>query len=122
MGGAVSFPETHNIRGWDGVRMGNKLIFGTAEFRFPFISELPINVLGFTLGSMTGALFTDFGNVWVDEQTDLITTAGYELKVALKLGSAPIFIFGIGEAQRISEWQDGNNPNYYARLSLINPF
>lgn len=121
--GLVMFPETHNLRGWDQVRMGDRLVFGTAEYRFPLIPELPINVLGFTLGSITGAVFSDFGNAWSADQgaEDWVTTAGYEVKVALEVGM-PILIFGIGEAQRISEWQDNKTPNYYARLALINPF
>ena len=122
LGGSVSFPETHNIRGSNEVRMGNKLMFGTAEYRIPFIQALPINVLGFTAGSMTAAVFTDFGNAWVDTQPDWITTVGYELKVALQAGPIPIFIFGIGEAQPVSDWQDGKKPSYYARLTMINPF
>ncbi len=121
-GGNIMFPETHNIRGWNNVRMGNKLVFGTVEYRIPLIPQLPINVLGFTAGSMTAAVFSDFGNAWTDSQPDWITTAGYEVKIALQAGSMPLLNFGIGKAQQISEWEDGKTPEFYARLALINPF
>lgn len=121
-GGTIMFPETHNIRGWNNVRMGNKLVFGTVEYRIPLIPQLPINVLGFTAGSMTAAVFSDFGNAWTDSQPDWITTAGYEVKIALQAGSMPLLNIGIGKAQQISEWEDGKTPEFYARLALINPF
>ncbi|MEE8340708.1 MAG: hypothetical protein V3R52_01275, partial [Candidatus Neomarinimicrobiota bacterium] len=79
--GPLSIPEVHNPRGWDAVRLGNRLVFGTFELRIPLIPELPINILGFSIGSVTGAIISDFGNAWNtgEKSTDWIFTAGYEI-------------------------------------------
>lgn len=120
----LGFQENHNPRGWDGVRLGDRLVFGTLEYRFPLIPQLPINVLGFTLGSLTGALLSDFGNAWESGQTlqDWIITSGYEIKLALQVKEIPLLIFSVGQAQSITDWQTGQAPQSYVRLALINPF
>ncbi|MEE9189972.1 MAG: BamA/TamA family outer membrane protein [Candidatus Neomarinimicrobiota bacterium] len=121
----IAIPESHNPRGWDGVRLGDRLVFGSVEIRLPLLSRLPVNILGFTLGSVSGALFTDFGNVWnAGKQVGdaWIVTAGYELKVALQIVNLPLLHFAFGEGQTVDEWRDRLTPRQYARLALINPF
>lgn len=122
--GILRIPEVHNPRGWDGVRLGNRLVFGSLELRIPLISELPINILGFSLGSVTGAIISDFGNAWNagGKVPDWIFTAGYEIKFAIKAGGFSILNFALGEAQTIENWKDQNSPQQYFRLALINPF
>jgi hypothetical protein len=123
--GVIAIPESHNPRGWEGVRLGDRLVFGSAEIRFPILLRIPINVLGFTLGSVSGAMFTDFGNVWnsgIQVGNDWIITAGYELKVALQIVNLPLLNFAFGEGQTLDEWRDRQTPRKYARLALINPF
>lgn len=122
--GILSIPEVNNPRGWDNVRLGNRLVFGSLELRVPLISELPINILGFSLGSVTGALISDFGNVWNEgeQMQDWIFTAGYEIKFAIKAGNLPLINFALGEAQTIESWKEQDNPQQYFRLALINPF
>ncbi len=122
--GMLSVPEVHNPRGWDGVRLGNRLIFSSMELRVPLILELPINILGFSVGSITGALISDFGNAWNvgKEKQDWIFTAGYEIKFAIKVGKIPLINFALGEAQTIESWKNQDNPQQYFRLALINPF
>jgi len=122
--GILNIPEVHNLRGWDGVRLGNRLVFGSLELRVPLISALPIDILGFSLGSVTGALISDFGNAWNadNELPDWIFTAGYEIKFAIKVGKIPIINFALGEAQTIESWKNQEDPQQYFRLALINPF
>ena len=122
--GLLSIPEVHNPRGWDDVRLGNRLVFGSLELRIPLIPELPINVLGFSLGSVTGAIISDFGNAWNagEKLQDWIFTAGYEIKFAIKAGKTPLINFAWGEAQTIESWKDQETPQQYFRLALINPF
>jgi hypothetical protein len=117
--------ESHNPRGWDEVRLGDRLVFGTMEYRIPFIPEFPINILGFTLGSTSIALFSDFANAWKsDEELDnWVTTAGYEIKIALQAEKSPVLFFSVGQAQEINDWQDEVVPDdWYMRFALINPF
>ena len=122
--GILSIPEVHNPRGWDGVRLGNRLVFGSLELRISLISELPINILGFSLGSVTSAIISDFGNAWTTgkEQQDWIFTAGYEIKFAIKFVKVPLINFALGEAQTIENWKNQDAPQQYFRLALINPF
>ncbi len=120
----MNIPEVHNPRGWDSVRLGNRLVFGSLELRVPLISELPINILGFSLGSITGAMISDFGNAWNagEKSSDWIFTAGYEIKFAIKVGKTPLINFALGEAQTIESWKNQDDPQQYFRLALINPF
>ncbi|NOZ03623.1 MAG: hypothetical protein GXO92_03320 [FCB group bacterium] len=122
--GIFGFQENYNPRGWDGVRLGDRMVFGSLEYRFPLVKKLPIDILGFTLGSVTGALISDFGNAWYVGKTvaPWIVTGGYELKVALQMGKSPLLIFSLGHAQLLEEWQDDKEPVSYFRLALINPF
>ena len=117
--------ESHNPRGWDEVRLGDRLVFGTMEYRIPFIPEFPINILGFTFGSTSLALFSDFAKAWVSGEAlqDWVTTAGYEIKIALQAEKSPILFFSVGQAQEISNWRDEIVPDdWYMRFALINPF
>ena len=122
--GIITIPEVHNPRGWDGVRLGNRLVFGTIELRFPLITKLPVSVFGISPGSVTGAVFTDFGNAWNSktEADEWIYTVGYEAKIAIKVGGFPLLHVALGEAQTGSEWKNNQSPRRYARLALINPF
>jgi len=122
--GLLNMPEVHNPRGWDGVRLGNRLVFGSLELRVPLIPEFPMNILGFSLGSITGAMISDFGNVWNagEKSPDWIFTAGYEIKFAIKVGKIPLINFALGEAQTIESWKNQDDPQQYFRLALISPF
>ncbi len=120
-------PENLNPRGWsddEPVRLGDRVVFGTAELRLPLFPQLPLNVLGFTLGSLSGALISDAGNAWSsgEKPGKWVVTAGYELKVAFQIGSAQLFLFSYGEAQSIDEWKNDEKPGEYFRLAMINPF
>ena len=101
-------PENHNPRGWTGTRLGNRLFFGTVEYRLPVIPK-----------ALSLALISDFGNVWNDgEEVDkFVMTAGVEGKLAF----GPI-VLALGQAQTIDGWEDGGQPDRYFRLALINPF
>ena len=104
-----TFPENHNPRGWSGFRLGDRLIYGSLEYR------LPISPKVFSLN-----LVSDFGNAWwASEKTkqDMIVTAGYELRLSL----GPIVLSG-GEAQQIEEWNDNKKPLRYYRFALTAPF
>jgi hypothetical protein len=122
--GILSIPEVHNPRGWDNVRLGNRLVFGSLELRIPLLPGLPINILGFSLGSVTGAIISDFGNAWNDGEKlpDWIFTAGYEFKFAIKAGNFSLVNFAVGKAQTIESWKNQDKPQQYFRLALINPF
>ena len=125
LGGVVGFVENHNPRGWHGVRLGNRLIFTTAELRFPLIPKFPLmNILGFTFGAITTALVADVANAWYagEEKKAWVVTGGYEAKISLNIGDTTLAIFAVGQAQTLDEWQSEEEPQFYARFALINPF
>jgi len=126
--GTPLFPENINPRGWDGLRLGDRMLFGTLEYRFPMISSLPIEIFGVSAGEITGAIFSDFGNAWYsgDESEDPIATAGAEAKIAVTIETFPVFFIAAGYAQTLEEWRDQTwenfDPRLYVRLALVNPF
>jgi len=122
--GTAGFTENLNPRGWDGIRLGNRVSMNTVELRLPLISNLPVNLLFFSLGSISAAVFSDVANSWTTGEgiQAWVVTAGYELKLGLHIGESPLFIFSGGQAQTIDEWMDEKPPHDYLRLALINPF
>ncbi|NOZ75455.1 MAG: BamA/TamA family outer membrane protein, partial [FCB group bacterium] len=122
--GIFVVPENNNPRGWDDVRLGNRVLFGTVEYRIPLIPQLPIEILGLTLGSVTGAAIMDFGNAWISgkPQPEWVVTTGYEVKIGIQAGKTPLIFVAIGQAQPPMDWDAGITPGTYARLALINPF
>ena len=102
----LSENEVMNPRGWRGSRLGDRLIFGTLEYR---------------TGSkkVSLAIISDIANAWYagSDVMDWVTTAGYELRAAI-LGT----VLACGQAQTVDDWQDGLDPETYVRLTLINPF
>jgi hypothetical protein len=125
IGISESLPENINLRGSNQFRIGNKLLFGTFELRQKLLEgDLPLNILGFTGGDITGAIISDFGNVWDrnNETGKFISTAGFELKISFKSGGMPMMNFAYGYADEIKNITHIENLNHYYRMVLINPF
>ena len=104
------FPENHNPRGWSGYRLGDRLIYGSLEYRMPIVPK-----------SISLNFVSDFGNAWWSsektEKKDMVFTAGYELRLSL----GPIILSG-GDAQQLDEWKDNKKPLRYYRFALTSPF
>ena len=101
-------PETYNPRGWDEIRIGESMVFGSMEIRLPIIP-----------GALSLNLISDFGNAWSKgtKSKDWVQTAGYEVRLGLG------FVFlSAGEAQTIENWNDDLKPKQYLRATLIRPF
>lgn len=126
--GIPGLPENINPRGWDGLRLGDRVLFGTAEYRFPLASSLPVDFFGFSAGEITGAIFSDFGNAWYSGESpdDFVATAGIETKIAVNIGDTPLCFIAAGYAQTLDEWNEQSfdelAPRLYVRLALVNPF
>ncbi|MBC8346570.1 MAG: PD40 domain-containing protein [Candidatus Marinimicrobia bacterium] len=101
-------PENHNLRGWSGHRLGNRLIFGSLEYRLPIAPK----VLSFNL-------ISDYGNAWThnEDKEEMMISAGYEIRLSL----GPFILSG-GKAQLFDDWESGKKPIQYFRLVLTNPF
>ena len=116
--------ENMNIRGSDQIKIGDFMAYVTAELRVPLIPSIPAHVLDITIGDISGAVFSDIGQVWLEgkDTGDIIITAGYELKYAWKIDDFPLFFISAGFAQPVDRWQENKEPFFYTRSSLINPF
>ncbi|MBN4081388.1 PD40 domain-containing protein [Caldithrix abyssi] len=101
-------PENHNPRGWSGYRSGDRLIFGSMEYRLPIVPK-----------AVSLNFISDFGNAWYGgkEKENMVVTAGYELRLSL----GPFILSG-GEAQLLENWDKNEKPTRYYRLALTNPF
>lgn len=101
-------PENHNPRGWSGYRLGDRLVFGTFEYRLPVVPKI------FSI-----ALFSDIANSWYEgkKRADWIFTAGYEVRLAFFIA-----VLSYGEGQTMHDWTKNLQPERYFRLALINPF
>ena len=105
------------------------MVFHTIELRKALPFSIPIEFLGIKPGKMTGAIFQDLGQVdgndWDNNPcctNSAIHTLGYEIKVPLMSSNTPIVFFSYGEAQTFDAWENGENPNSYFQMSLVNPF
>ncbi|MBT3675545.1 MAG: BamA/TamA family outer membrane protein [Candidatus Marinimicrobia bacterium] len=108
IGPSEFLPENHNPRGWSGNRLGDKLIYGSLEYRVPIAPKIA-----------SFNLISDFGNAWssdIDKEA-MVVTGGYELRITL----GPFVLSG-GEAQTIDDWKNDKKPLRYYRLALTNPF
>jgi hypothetical protein len=120
----VTLGDTERVRGYRRYALGNRLLFGTLEYRIPLISSLRTNLLGVvSLGSVAGALFIDGGLVWTGAHPDDAISrvgVGAELKNALRLGPLGIS-HAVGFAQPSKEFATESYEVYY-RIRTTVPF
>jgi len=117
--------ENHNLRGSEDVLLGDQLVFGSSEVRFPLLKKVSINVLGISTGAMTGAVFSDYGNAFDfgESAEDWIVTIGAETKTEIKLAGGTIFQWAIGTANTLDGWKNYDGDlTIYGRFALVNPF
>ncbi|MEL1226663.1 MAG: hypothetical protein VW963_07960, partial [Candidatus Neomarinimicrobiota bacterium] len=126
IGAATPGREYMSPRGFSGEpRFGDKAYMGTLELRAPVV---PISIVELVklikIGSPTFALITDFGNAWMKGEADqeMIITLGYEFRMSLKIVNVPLLTFSYGIAQEKYMWDDGQSPQSYFQMTLINPF
>ncbi|MGK7311628.1 MAG: hypothetical protein ACN0LA_05260 [Candidatus Longimicrobiales bacterium M2_2A_002] len=114
------------VRGFsEGDRWGTRGWSASAEWRFPIhMRNAPGRVLGFSLVSISGALFADAGNAWcteADRDRDVLSgcrpadaaplvSAGAELKFDLGIFHSSRARLAVGLAQRL---QGGSGPVLY---------
>ena len=116
------------MRGYRRYAVGDRLLFGTLEYRFPPVFDLQTKILGFLeFGRVSPALFADAALVWTgDDVGNAIrrTGVGFELKNAVRLGGFPL-VHALGVAQqwddlgRTVEW---DTVDLYYRIQATLPF
>lgn len=121
------YSDTERVRGFSDYIVGNRMLFGTIEYRVPFLPSLETRLLGLIDFGMTSiAAFLDGGMVWVDGFSpgeDAVKRAGtgFEIKNVLSLGILS-FTHSLGFAQPVPDFGGGKNQEIYYRIRAVVPF
>ena len=122
--GVIAFSDTDRVRGFRQFAYGNRLLFGSAEYRMPFLPSLQTELLGLiSLGSTTLSLFADAGGVW--DNSDVIARRlglGAEIKNTLTIGGMLQIMHAVGIAQPAPEIGTPDNYDLYYRVRTTLPF
>ena len=121
----ISIGGAERVRGYRRYALGNRVLFGTLEYRVPVLDDLQTRLLGLvSLGTTTVAAFADAGLVWTDaafEQADRRLGVGVELKNALELGGFEI-AHALGVAQQADFLGTRDQYDVYYRIRAAVPF
>ena len=122
--GTIALTDADRVRGYRSFAYGNQLLFGTAEYRMPFLPSLQTTLLGFlSLGSTTLSAFMDTGGVW-NKGTPVTRRfgAGAEIKNTLTLGGVFQLMHAVGIAQPGTDIGTSENYEVYYRIRTTIPF
>jgi hypothetical protein len=121
----LTLGENERVRGFRDYVVGNRVLFGSAEYRFPLLSDLQTRLLGLvSLGATAGAVFVDAGAVWSDgnfQNGERRAGAGLEVKNALRVGFFEV-MHALGVAQPIDRLGPEEPYEVYYRIRAAVPF
>lgn len=122
------YSDTERVRGFSDYVTGDRMLFGTLEYRMPFLSSLQTEILGMiSLGRTTLSAFLDAGAIWGEPDSTgeraLTSRAGtgVELKNVLNIGPLSI-IHSLGFAQPVPDFGGSQNQEIYYRIKTTIPF
>jgi hypothetical protein len=122
------FQRAERVRGYRSFIAGDRVLFGSLEYRMPFLPSLQTTILGLIdFGSTSLSLFTDAGVVWnarFDEGTvgtEERWGAGAEIKNSLSFGGLRI-AHAVGIAQPAYELFTDADYDLYYRVRAVVPF
>lgn len=121
------YTDTERVRGYRDYASGDRLLFGTLEYRMPFMESLQTRILGLvSLGRTSLTAFIDGGLVWSDEilpGDDLVKRAGtgLELKNVISIGGLQL-VHSLGAAQSVREMGRDEDVEVYYRVRAVIPF
>tara|TARA_R100001143_G_scaffold63593_1_gene73092 strand:- start:2536 stop:5508 length:2973 start_codon:yes stop_codon:yes gene_type:complete len=122
------YNDTERVRGFSDYVPGNRMLFGTLEYRMPFLSSFQTEFLGLiSLGRTTLSAFLDAGAVWSETDRNGARTvtsragAGFEVKNVLNIGPLSI-IHSLGFAQPVPDFGGSKNREIYYRVKTTIPF
>ncbi len=122
----IFFSSTERVRGFREYAVGNRVLFGSVEYRVPLLPSLHTEILGLvSLGATSLALFTDAGMVWTNakvEDADRRVGVGVELKNALRLGGLFEIGHSVGIAQPAVDVGTDDHYEIYYRIRAAVPF
>ncbi len=121
-----SFGRSERVRGHRSYALGDRLLFGTLEYRVPVLSSLQTRILGaVSLGGVAAAAFADGGLVWTGADVENGVSRvglGLELKNELKLGGFLRFAHAFGIAQQAADVGIDEDYEIYYRIRTSVPF
>lgn len=122
------FNDSERVRGYRNYVAGKRVLFGSAEYRMPFIPSLHTEILGLIqLGSTSLTLFTDAAIVGDAVLEDGSTTsidrwgAGAEIKNELQIFGLS-FAHSVGVAQPVANLFEDDFVDFYYRVKAVVPF
>ncbi len=122
----ISFSDTDRVRGYRRFVVGNRVLFGSAEYRVPLLPDLQTRLLGLvSLGSTALAAFADGGLVWEDGAFDGAVRrlgVGVEVKNAVRLAGLLQVGHALGLAQPAADLGTGTRYEVYYRIRAAVPF
>ncbi|WP_456425441.1 hypothetical protein [Rhodocaloribacter sp.] len=122
----VSLGEAERVRGYRRFVLGNRVAFGTVEYRVPLLPDLRTRLFGVvSLGATTAAAFADAGAVWTGGAFDRAVTrlgVGVEVKNALDLGGVFRIMHAVGLARPAADLFARHGYDLYYRIRAAVPF
>lgn len=122
------FNDSERVRGYRQYLAGKRVLFGSAEYRMPFIPSLQSEILGLIeLGATSLTLFTDAAVVGDALQADGSKRtverwgAGAEIKNELRLFGLE-FAHSLGVAQPVQDLFEDDFVDLYYRVKAVVPF
>lgn len=122
------FQDTERVRGYRNFIAGKQVLFGSLEYRVPFLPSLQTKILGFAeLGSTAVNIFSDAGVIWNalfsdgDNSTEHRWGAGAELRNELRLFGIGIS-HSVGIAQPVNKLFKDDSYDLYYRVRAVIPF
>jgi outer membrane protein assembly factor BamA len=121
----ISLGDAERVRGYRSYVLGDRLAFGTLEYRVPLLESLRTELLGVVaFGHTTLSAFLDGGMVW--RGADLAggvrrAGTGLEAKNALRLFGVRV-AHALGVAQRTTQVGTTDDLNVYYRVQTALPF
>ncbi len=122
--GIMAFSDAVRVRGYREFAYGDRVLFGSAEYRMPLIPSLQTTILGLiSLRQTTLSAFIDAGAVWEDRvRITRRVGAGVEVKNALVIGGMLQLMHAVGFAQPASQLGTTNDYEVYYRVRASLPF
>ncbi len=117
--------DAERVRGYRSYVLGNRMAFGSLEYRMPLVPSLRTELLGLVeLGRTTLSAFVDGGMVWTDDEIRQgvhRAGTGLELKNALRLTGFRIG-HALGVAQPTTAFGSRDDLQVYYRVQTALPF
>lgn len=124
----ITLSDTERVRGYRQYTVGNRMLFGTLEYRIAPVFDLNTRILGFvSIGRISPAFVLDAGMVWTENDyhnASYQVGVGFELKNHVSLAGFPlVHTIGIAQpAEYLGDRTDWNSFDLYYRVKAVIPF